>query len=155
MFSLHSSLSVCVFRCWVWDSAFYGAFLTPVALIVLLNIIMFIRIIYVLHNRLQGSRAHSNRDREILQRLRSIFAVMCLIGLTWVFGFLTISTAKIVYQYLFVVFNSSQGLFIFLFHCALKSEVRKAWKECLCTFKGVRFGRSSEQTGSFGLQSSK
>ena len=46
-----------------------------------------------------------------------------ILGLTWVFGLLAVNSATIVFQYLFTVFNSFQGLFIFLINCAFNSEV--------------------------------
>ncbi|KAJ8401103.1 hypothetical protein AAFF_G00390600 [Aldrovandia affinis] len=44
------------------------------------------------------------------------------------FGVLAINELSLLFQYLFAVFNSLQGFFIFLFHCLLNSEVRAAFK---------------------------
>ncbi|KAJ7382338.1 hypothetical protein OS493_035615 [Desmophyllum pertusum] len=49
-------------------------------------------------------------------------------GLTWVFGLMAINKETIVFQYLFAILNSLQGLFIFAFHCVGNTEVRVAYK---------------------------
>lgn len=55
------------------------------------------------------------------------FAILCLLGVTWLFGALAISDARVVFEYLFCIFNSLQGFFIFFFHCVRIPEVRKQW----------------------------
>lgn len=51
------------------------------------------------------------------------FALLCLLGLTWSFGLFFISEASIVMAYLFTIFNTFQGMFIFIFHCLLQKKV--------------------------------
>lgn len=51
------------------------------------------------------------------------FALLCLLGLTWSFGLLFINEETIVMAYLFTIFNAFQGVFIFIFHCALQKKV--------------------------------
>lgn len=55
------------------------------------------------------------------------FALLCLLGLTWSFGLLFINEGTVVMTYLFTVFNAFQGMFIFIFHCALQKKV-SYWK---------------------------
>lgn len=57
------------------------------------------------------------------------FALLCLLGLTWSFGLFFINEASIVMAYLFTIFNTFQGMFIFIFHCLLQKKVR-----VLCVF---------------------
>jgi len=52
---------------------------------------------------------------------------MCLLGLTWLFGALAVSDARVAFEYLFCICNSLQGFFIFLFHCIRIKEVRSQW----------------------------
>ena len=63
----------------------------------------------------------------------SISGIMFLFGLTWLFGALTITirAVNLLFQVLFVVFNSLQGFFIFLFFCVFNKEGRDFWKEVL------------------------
>lgn len=51
------------------------------------------------------------------------FALLCLLGLTWSFGLFFINEASIVMAYLFTIFNTFQGMFIFIFHCLLQKKV--------------------------------
>ena len=62
----------------------------------------------------------------------SIMGVMALFGLMWVFGALTIREASTTFQFLFAIFNSMQGFFIFLFFCVLGKDGRELWLQVLC-----------------------
>ncbi|CAB4032817.1 adhesion G -coupled receptor L2-like isoform X2 [Paramuricea clavata] len=62
--------------------------------------------------------------------VRSTIILLPLLGLTWAFGLICVNDGLVVFQYLFTIFNSLQGLFIFLFHCVFNTEVRKAfWRK--------------------------
>lgn len=58
--------------------------------------------------------------------------LLFLLGLTWAFGLLFINKESVVMAYLFTTFNAFQGVFIFVFHCALQKKVscKRAWKPC-------------------------
>ena len=56
--------------------------------------------------------------------LRALFVLLPIFGLTWLFGIFGFSTEAVAAMYIFVIMNSSQGLLIFIFHCALNQEVR-------------------------------
>ena len=58
--------------------------------------------------------------------IKASMVMLPLLGLTWLFGLLGFSPDAILFKYFFAVFNSLQGLAIFIFHCALNKEVRKA-----------------------------
>lgn len=70
-------------------------------------------------------------------------ALLFLLGLTWAFGLLFINKESVVMAYLFTTFNAFQGVFIFVFHCALQKKVRSRTRSrclpsavaCVC-FKG-------------------
>lgn len=51
-------------------------------------------------------------------------ALLCLLGLTWAFGLMYVNESTVVMAYLFTIFNSLQGMFIFIFHCVLQKKVR-------------------------------
>ena len=67
------------------------------------------------------------KTKGITQARRSI-AILVVLGLTWAFGVLAIKDAKLVFQYLFSIFNSLQGLLIFVFYCVLSKDTRNKWK---------------------------
>lgn len=50
-------------------------------------------------------------------------ALLCLLGLTWAFGLMYINESTVIMAYLFTIFNSLQGMFIFIFHCILQKKV--------------------------------
>eukprot|EP00061_Rhincodon_typus_P006462 g27128.t1 len=49
-------------------------------------------------------------------------ALLFLLGLTWAFGLMFINEESMVMAYLFTTFNAFQGMFIFIFHCALQKK---------------------------------
>nr|KAG5695717.1 hypothetical protein BaRGS_004462 [Batillaria attramentaria] len=115
--------------CWLTGTAFYAAFVGPVCLILLLNLVSFVlvlRVILGLTDKQETSQA--------AQKLRRAIGVVVLLGLTWVFGLLSIEdTSQIVFNYLFAIFNSLQGLFIFLFYCVFNKNTRAIWQRCFRT----------------------
>lgn len=54
-------------------------------------------------------------------------ALLCLLGLTWAFGLMYVNESTVVMAYLFTIFNSLQGMFIFIFHCVLQKKVGIHW----------------------------
>nr|XP_054604586.1 adhesion G protein-coupled receptor L3 [Nothobranchius furzeri] len=60
-------------------------------------------------------------------------ALLCLLGLTWAFGLMYVNESTVVMAYLFTIFNSLQGMFIFIFHCVLQKKVRKEYGKCFRT----------------------
>ncbi len=56
--------------------------------------------------------------------MKGAFVLVVLLGLTWAFGLLYISESTVLMAYLFTIFNSLQGLFIYIFHCVMNDKVR-------------------------------
>jgi len=63
------------------------------------------------------------------------------IGLTWMFGYMAIADARLVFQYVFTILNSLQGFFIFVLFVLRKKKVREQWYFICC--KGVEKDRVS------------
>ena len=113
--------------------AFWGAFLAPLLAIMLFNVALFICISVVLirHVRRRTLRkVESSNHKAIFRTSLSIFGLMCLFGLTWLFAVLTFSASGLreAFQVLFTLFNSLQGAFIFVFTCVLSADAREGWK---------------------------
>lgn len=88
----------------------------------------------VRHTRDTASRqGKAVSNKTILRLLISISGVMLLFGLTWTFAILTFSVIGLreTFQILFVIFNSFQGFFIFIFVCILNKEVLESWWEII------------------------
>lgn len=69
-------------------------------------------------------------------------ALLCLLGLTWAFGLMYVNESTVVMAYLFTIFNSLQGMFIFIFHCVLQKKVQSSTSNAL---HGVPVGRSGSR----------
>ena len=113
--------------------AFWGAFLGPLLAIMVFNIVVFVCAIVVLIKHARSTAAlkkTSISKKEMVRLAFSISGVMLLFGLTWLFAILTFSTTGLreAFQILFTIFNTFQGLFIFLFVCVMSSDVRDEWK---------------------------
>ncbi|XP_041417221.1 adhesion G protein-coupled receptor L2 isoform X4 [Xenopus laevis] len=132
--------------CWLRiDNNFIWSFIGPVTFIILLNLVF---LVITLCKMVK----HSNTLKPDSSRLENInnyrvcdgyyntdlpgswvlgaFALLCLLGLTWSFGLLFINEETVVMTYLFTVFNAFQGMFIFIFHCALQKKIRKEYSKC-------------------------
>ena len=114
--------------------AFWGAFLGPIIAVILFNIVIFIWVIVVLVRHTRGTAARRKEavsNKTIIRLMISISGVMFLFGLTWLFAILTFSVTGVreTFQILFVIFNSFQGFFIFLFFCILNKEALESWRE--------------------------
>jgi hypothetical protein len=65
--------------------------------------------------------------------VKTAVAIFPILGLTWVFGLMTFNRETLFFRYLFAVFNSAQGMLIFLFHCVLNKQVRVRISEAWCS----------------------
>ncbi|KAI8506599.1 hypothetical protein Bbelb_160260 [Branchiostoma belcheri] len=136
--------------CWLQGNQLYYGFLLPAGLVLVFNVIVYIMVISKLScgGRTDGKIAHPGSGAT-KQNLRIAIAIMVLVGLTWIFGFFMISDGRIVFSYLFCIFNSLQGFFIFIFHCLRQKEVRNLWlKFCGCLVDDSRATKYSTGTSS-------
>ncbi|MFT7812522.1 adhesion G-protein coupled receptor G2 isoform X1 [Arapaima gigas] len=118
--------------CWLKnDIAFYVAVVAYFCLMFLLNIVMFV-VVLVQLCRIKRQNPHNSQHRNVFQDLRSVAGLTFLLGLTWGFAFFAWGPVNLAFMYLFSIFNSLQGFFIFVFHCAIKDSVRRQWRTYLC-----------------------
>uniref|UniRef100_A0A4W3KHR8 Adhesion G protein-coupled receptor L1 n=1 Tax=Callorhinchus milii TaxID=7868 RepID=A0A4W3KHR8_CALMI len=66
--------------------------------------------------------------------------LLFLLGLTWAFGLMFIIEESIVMAYLFTTFNAFQGMFIFIFHCALQKKLVIESSACQAFLLRVQLG---------------
>ena len=117
--------------CWLSPVPFYAALLGPVFLVMVFNTVIFI---LLAHKLMQKGKVQSTKKETTKTRLRRVVAVMIALGLTWLFALLTINDSYgvgLVFQILFTLFNTLQGLFVFVFYIVLNSEIRALWKNKL------------------------
>ncbi|XP_028858839.1 adhesion G-protein coupled receptor G6-like isoform X12 [Denticeps clupeoides] len=121
--------------CWIKSAmVFYVTCVTYFSIIFLVNVAMFIVVMMQICGR-NGKRSNRTLREEILRNLRSVFSLTFLLGMTWGFAFFAWGPVNLAFMYLFSIFNSLQGLFVFVFHCALKENVQKQWRRYLCCGK--------------------
>ncbi|XP_063795064.1 adhesion G protein-coupled receptor L2 isoform X13 [Pseudophryne corroboree] len=117
--------------CWLRrDNNFIFSFIGPVAFIILLNLVFLAITLCKMVKHSNTLKPDSSRLENIKSWVLGAFALLCLLGLTWSFGLLFINEETVVMTYLFTVFNAFQGMFIFIFHCALQKKVRKEYSKC-------------------------
>ncbi|XP_018113650.1 adhesion G protein-coupled receptor L2 isoform X11 [Xenopus laevis] len=117
--------------CWLRiDNNFIWSFIGPVTFIILLNLVFLVITLCKMVKHSSTLKPDSSRLENIKSWVLGAFALLCLLGLTWSFGLLFVNEETVVMTYLFTVFNAFQGMFIFIFHCALQKKVRKEYSKC-------------------------
>ena len=133
--------------CFISNAAlFFGAFLGPIFVVLLFNLVIFVMVIRVLikHSRKKIRGINQQLDRKAaIKLLVSTVGVSSLFGLTWLFGALTVTgladtISSTAFQVFFVILNAFQGFFIFLFFCVFSGDARESWLKifsCGCKSK--------------------
>ncbi|XP_074544134.1 adhesion G protein-coupled receptor L2b.1 isoform X5 [Halichoeres trimaculatus] len=117
--------------CWLRvDNHFIWSFIGPVTLIIVVNVIFLVVTMFKMVKHSTSMKPDSSRLGGIRSWVLGAFALLCLLGLTWSFGLLFLNESSIVMAYLFTIFNTLQGMFIFIFHCLLQKKVRKEYSKC-------------------------
>uniref|UniRef100_A0A671KEB0 Adhesion G protein-coupled receptor L3 n=1 Tax=Sinocyclocheilus anshuiensis TaxID=1608454 RepID=A0A671KEB0_9TELE len=140
-------------RCWLrLDTYFIWSFIGPATLIIMLNVIFLGIALYKMFHHTAILKPDSGCLDNIKSWVIGAIALLCLLGLTWAFGLMYINESTVIMAYLFTIFNSLQGMFIFIFHCILQKKVRKEYGRCLRTH--CCSGKSVESTISTSTKTS-
>ncbi|KAM6290890.1 adhesion G-protein coupled receptor G2 isoform 2-T2 [Porphyrio hochstetteri] len=136
--------------CWIKNRiVFYITAVGYFCVIFLINISMFIVVLIQLC-RIKKKKQLGAQRKTSIQDLRSVAGLTFLLGITWGFAFFTVND---VFTYLFTIFNTLQGFFVFIFYCVTKENVRKQWRRYLCCGK-FRLAENSDwsRTATNGLK---
>ncbi|KAJ7994144.1 hypothetical protein DPEC_G00262860 [Dallia pectoralis] len=116
-------------NCWLsLKNGAIWAFVAPALFVIVVNIVILISVTRII-SRISSENYKVHGDANSVKLTAKAVAVLLpILGISWIFGVLAINDQSLMFQYMFAIFNSSQGLFIFLFHCLLNSEVRAAFK---------------------------
>ncbi|XP_034856334.1 adhesion G-protein coupled receptor G2 isoform X2 [Mirounga leonina] len=139
--------------CWINSNAvFYITVVGYFCLIFLLNVSMFI-VVLVQLCRIKKKKQLGAQRKTSIQDLRSVAGLTFLLGITWGFAFFAWGPVNVTFMYLFAIFNTLQGFFIFIFYCVAKENVRKQWRRYLCCGK-LRLAENSDwsKTATNGLK---
>lgn len=111
--------------CYITDYLMVGfCFALPVAIIILVNISLFIATVLNI-----SRRPSLRRDRKEEIKFLVVYAKMSTVtGLTWTFGFLYTLTNFHLFEYFFIILNASQGVFLFLSFVCNKRVLRSFLK---------------------------
>ncbi|XP_036598220.1 adhesion G-protein coupled receptor D1 [Trichosurus vulpecula] len=118
-----------IHNCWLsLGNGAIWAFVAPALLVIMVNIGILIAVTRVISRiSAENYKVHGEANGFKLTA-KAVAVLLPILGSSWIFGVLAVNNHAIVFQYMFAVFNSLQGFFIFLFHCLLNSEVRAAFK---------------------------
>ncbi|XP_070188437.1 adhesion G protein-coupled receptor E5-like [Littorina saxatilis] len=111
--------------CWMSRTPFYYAFLLPVAMVMLTNIVVYILVVAsICRRRGLAAKASRSASSQRAVEIRASLSCFVVLGLSWVFAFLAIEDARVVFQYLFTITTSLQGFLIFLVFTARNADVK-------------------------------
>ncbi|KAJ3604362.1 hypothetical protein NHX12_029103 [Muraenolepis orangiensis] len=122
-------------NCWLsLKNGAIWAFVAPALFVIAVNIGILISVTRII-SRISAESYKVHGDANAVKLTAKAVAVLLpILGISWIFGVLAVNTHSLPFLYIFAVFNSlqvgssSQGFFVFLFHCLLNSEVRAAFK---------------------------
>ncbi|XP_025048532.1 adhesion G protein-coupled receptor L1 isoform X4 [Alligator sinensis] len=118
--------------CWLRvDNYFIWSFIGPVSFVIVVNLVFLMVTLHKMIRNTSVLKPDSSRLDNIKSWALGAIALLFLLGLTWAFGLLFINKESIVMAYLFTTFNAFQGMFIFVFHCALQKKVHREFSKCL------------------------
>lgn len=131
---------------------FFGAFLAPIFVIILVNVVILIwvTVIVVRSTKDKLNRTNENLSpKAVIRLIIGLFGISCLFGITWVFAALTVTISgnyglRTTFQTLFVISATFQGFFLFLFFCLLDQKSRDSWKEAFTSC--IRVIKNSNET---------
>ena len=85
---------------------------------------------------MMGTKYMQNKTQveKVRTGVKASGVILPLLGITWLFGLLSFNSDTIIFKYIFTIFNSLQGLMIFLFHCLLNRQVRKVFFFLVCIY---------------------
>ncbi|XP_038077172.1 uncharacterized protein LOC119745020 [Patiria miniata] len=110
-------------------AAFYYGQLLIIGIILLFNVVVFLLVLRKLTcsaSKIKDTSESNSKRAKVVRRLQNMASVSVLLGLTWVFGLLSIFEASSsAFQWIFAVVNSLQGLLIFLLFVVRQEKVRE------------------------------
>ncbi|XP_070557346.1 adhesion G-protein coupled receptor G2-like [Ptychodera flava] len=114
--------------CFMAHYPFYYAYVIPIAVILLYNLVVYTRVIMRLCAKSQATTMDKPQHLHMRWQIRNSICILLLLGFTWIFAFFAVEEVTLLFQYLFCVFNSMQGFFIFIFYCLDQKDAREQWK---------------------------
>nr|XP_014339570.1 PREDICTED: adhesion G protein-coupled receptor B3-like [Latimeria chalumnae] len=104
-------------------------FVAPALAIIFINLLILIKVT----REIVKKSIHRLRNNQSWHNIKTNFRVVAVLtpvlGITWIFGILAVNESVIIFQYLFCIANSLQGLFIFILHCVINKDMNRKIQE--------------------------
>lgn len=120
---------------------YYLSFFAPGCGILLINCVVFVIIIGVVAK--QKKSKFPQRKTATPTQMIGVLTIMTLLGIGWILGVLQVGPVRILFAYLFVLVNASQGISIFVLRCLLYSPAARSIR-ALTEFVRFQRDQSSE-----------
>ncbi|XP_071955486.1 adhesion G protein-coupled receptor L1-like [Antedon mediterranea] len=109
--------------CWLsWENDMIWAFLGPAAAITLVNMLILVRVVFVVVKAVDDGFTKQNKKVQTIAAAKGAMVLTPILGTTWVTG--VFANLHIIGIYAFTILNCLQGVFVFVFYCVRNSEVR-------------------------------
>ncbi|XP_014651416.1 PREDICTED: putative adhesion G protein-coupled receptor E4P, partial [Ceratotherium simum simum] len=135
-------------HCWLkLDKGFIWSFMGPVAVIILINLMLYFQILWILRSKLSSLNKEVSTIQDTRVMTFKAIAQLFILGCPWGLGFFMTEevgeTIRSVVAYAFSIINVLQGFFLFVVHCLLNRQVRMEYRKW---FTGMRKGVEIEST---------
>ena len=112
-----------------------GGIFIPMALIIIFDLVIFVMVMRKLYlsQNMPGKHVNTSKHEQRMQRLKSALTVIVLLGLTWIFGYLTTiqtpagDSVEFALDIVFIILNSLQGVFLFVLYGLWNAKARASW----------------------------
>eukprot|EP00111_Clytia_hemisphaerica_P004274 TCONS_00012210-protein len=135
--------------CVVHGPGFYMFILAPIIFTIIFNAVILVRIIHTIRKsdkKFKNKKSRPEDENIRLKMIRIAFTCSCIMGLSWIFGIFAIEDASVVFQWLFTIFNSLQGFFIFVMHTLRNKEIQNQIRNCQVRAQGANSLQNSPKS---------
>ncbi len=131
-------------RCWFTERyAMLVYFGVPIALSLLLNIFLYVHTSVNLHKALKNAALAAKAEKYHFGIYVRLFVLM---GITWIFGFISAFTNQIVIDFIFVVLTALQGLFLFISFVCNRRVLSEVGQKVKSDASSSSYGKKTKST---------
>jgi hypothetical protein len=140
--------------CWLsGHNHLIWAFAGPVLCIITINFIILITVLTWMSRKKALLAKNAKKRDEIRATIWNLSVTCPVLGLGWLFGVFSLSSEHAVFQYVFVIANSLQGLLIFIFHALfhnkkMNEKITAFYSNYICRCRKTDQSTSTKMTSS-------
>ncbi|XP_023232841.1 latrophilin Cirl-like isoform X3 [Centruroides sculpturatus] len=151
-------------HCWLRaDNYFIFSFIGPLILVVMINFFFLGFSAFIICHRKKHNSTIKTKEQSKLANtknyIRGASMLVMLLTITWIFGVIYLRKESIIMAYIFTVFNSLQGLFIFIYHCMKNEKLQKEYEKFIHRSQWlpecVKNTKSGDSCSSFYIHSTR